>query len=372
MAVTLKQMLSDRNVSITTLATAIGLSYPTVHKAVSTNIPPKRTAKRFIESVQGYLKTIGIEEEMAWSTVAPADQAPAPQLNQQPEDMALENQMLTQEAMKHFKLFRNPFINDIRDSRDVYLNEDTRYVLAAMKDVARNQGILAVVGDSGAGKSVLRRTLLDELHKDGDVTIIQPKIIDKSRATAAGICDAIIDDISSETPKRSMEAKARQVERLLMGAFKGGQRHVLIIEEAHDLTVPVMKYLKRFWELEDGFSKLLGILLIGQTELSDRLDERRHYELREFIRRCMVVVMSPMDHDLDKYLAHKFGCYGADIAKIMTPEAITEMSQRLRTRRSTSGSMVYPQVINNLTTRAMNLAASLGEDVVSVDIIREL
>jgi len=86
----------------------------------------------------------------------------------------------------------------------------------------------------------------------------------------------------------------------------------------------------------------------------------------------MVVVMSPMDHDLDKYLTHKFERNGADITKIMTPEAILEMNQRLRTRRSTSGSMVYPQVINNLTTRAMNLAASLGEDVVSADIIREL
>lgn len=83
--------------------------------------------------------------------------------------------MLTQEAMKHFKLFRNPFINDIRAVRDIYMNEDSRYVLAAMKDVARNQGILAVVGDSGAGKSVLRRLLLDELHNDGDISVINPK-----------------------------------------------------------------------------------------------------------------------------------------------------------------------------------------------------
>ncbi len=39
-------------------------------------------------------------------------------------------------------------------------------------------------------------------------------------------------------------------------ASKGGQRHVLIIEEAHDLSVHTLKYLKRFWELEDGFKKL--------------------------------------------------------------------------------------------------------------------
>lgn len=370
MTVTLKHMLSDRNISIVTLATTLGLPYPSVQKAIKTNIPPKRTASQFIEKVSDYFKTIGVEEEMVWSTAATVDQTPAPQLNQQPDDMALENQMLTQDTMKHFKLFRNPFINDINDPRDVFLNDDSRYVLAAMKDVARNQGILAVVGDSGAGKSVLRRVLLDELEKDGDVTTIQPKIIDKSRATAASICDAIIIEISSEKPKRSMEDKARQVERLLMGAFHGGQRHVLIIEEAHDLTIPVMKYLKRFWELEAGFSKLLGILLIGQTELNARLDERRHYELREFIRRCMVVEMSPLEHDLGQYLRHKFERCGVDIDRVITKEAIVEMNLRLGTRRSGSNSMVYPQVINNLMARAMNQAALFHFDVVSADIVK--
>lgn len=372
MTVTLKHTLNELGISVTALANGIDIPYPTVHKAVSSNRPPKRTAAQFIEKVKEFLNTVGVKEEMVWSMAATTDQTPAPQLIQQPDDLALENQMLTQEAMKHFKMFKNPFMNDIRESRDVYLNEDNRYVLAAMKDVARNQGILAVVGDSGAGKSVLRRLLLDELHRDGDITVIQPKIIDKSRATAAGICDAIIEDISSEKPKRSMEAKARQVERLLMGAFKGGQRHILIIEEAHDLTVPVMKYLKRFWELEDGFSKLLGILLIGQTELHVRLDERRHYELREFIRRCMVIEMSPLDYDITPYLTHKFERAGIDLGKVIECDAIEELHARLKTRRSSSGSLVYPQVINNLLTRAMNLAASLGEDVVSQDVIKEL
>ena len=45
-----------------------------------------------------------------------------------------------------------------------------------------------------------------------------------------------------------------------------------------------LKFLKRFWELEDGFKKLLSILLIGQPELKNKLDERQHYEAREVIR----------------------------------------------------------------------------------------
>jgi type II secretory pathway predicted ATPase ExeA len=33
-----------------------------------------------------------------------------------------------------------------------------------------------------------------------------------------------------------------------------------MIEEAHDLSIQTMKYLKRFWEMEDGFKKLLSIV----------------------------------------------------------------------------------------------------------------
>ncbi|SHO55014.1 ExeA family protein [Vibrio quintilis] len=367
---TLKAQLNKTGSSVLALAEHLGMSYSTVSKAVRLNKPPKRRAEEFKKQVNIFFKLHGVDGVDSWSEAATTDQPdPQTEMNQ---DIELENHMLTQEAIRHFKLFRNPFINDIRSIRDIYLNEDCRYVLAAMKDVSRNQGILAVVGDSGAGKSVLRRLLLDELHNDGDISVIQPKIIDKTRATAAGICDAIISDISSETPKRSMEAKARQVERLLMTAFKGGQRHVLIIEEAHDLTIPVMKYLKRFWELEDGFSKLLGILLIGQTELFHRLDERRHYELREFIRRCMVIEVPPLDHDIEAYLKHKFECAGCEYSRIMDNDGAPALRERLQTRRNQSGSLVYPQVINNLITRAMNLCASLGEDKVNKDIIKEL
>lgn len=369
--ITLRAQLDNAGLTVQALADYLEMNYSTVHRAVRLNEPPKRRAQEFTDKVEAFFASNGLEGISGWSKVAANDQ-PEPQLEEINQDIELENQMLTQEAMKHFKLFRNPFINDIRGVRDIYLNEDSRYVLAAMKDVARNQGILAVVGDSGAGKSVLRRLLLDELHNDGDISVIQPKIIDKTRATAAGICDAIINDISSETPKRSMEAKARQVERLLMTAFKGGQRHVLIIEEAHDLTIPVMKYLKRFWELEDGFSKLLGILLVGQTELFHRLDERRHYELREFIRRCMVVEVPPLDHYIESYLKHKFERAGCDYNKIMDPNAASALKERLQTRRNQSGSLVYPQVINNLITKAMNLCASLDETKVTDEIIKEL
>lgn len=56
----------------------------------------------------------------------------------------------------------------------------------------------------------------------------------------------------------------------------------------------------------------------------------------------------------------------------MDNDGAPALRERLQTRRNQSGSLVYPQVINNLITRAMNLCASLGEDKVNKDIIKEL
>jgi len=366
----LKSTLYDLGFSITDFASATSFSYQVVHAALSKGRLPKLKRGLFIKEVEAFLKTNNIQVEGVWFESANSNQTDSNQ-NTNHNDLEMETvTMLSQASLKHFKLFRNPFINDIRDAKDVYLNDNTHYALASMRDAARNQGILAVVADSGAGKSVLRKQLIEDLKHDGDVSIIEPKIIDKTKATATGLCDAIIADISDEAPKRAQEAKARQVERLLKTASQGNQRHVMIIEEAHDLTVPVLKYLKRFWELEDGFSKLLGIILIGQTELGIKLNEGKFYSLREFIRRCAVIELEDLTHGVEPYLTHKFARCGGDAAKIMDSDCFDAIKERL-TRKQNQHSMLYPQIINNLVSRAMNLACELGEARVTAEIIKE-
>lgn len=274
--------------------------------------------------------------------------------------------------MKHFRMFRNPFLEDVQCAEDVYLSSESRYVLHAMRDAAHAQGIVAVVGDSGAGKTTLRRMLIEELRQDDKVTVIMPCIIDKTRITAASLCEAIICDISDENPKRSLEAKARQVERLLRDSSRSGHKHVMIIEEAHDLTIPTLRYLKRFWELEDGFTKLLGIIMIGQTELGLKLQEHRNSQARELIRRCMTFDLPTLDDDLEQYIQHKLKRVGGDIGKIFAPKALAAVRQRLR-RKDNGGviSDAYPLAVNNLLIKAMNLAANLGDEHVTAELILE-
>ncbi|MHB8123765.1 MAG: ExeA family protein [Desulfuromonadaceae bacterium] len=280
-------------------------------------------------------------------------------------------EMISEEAKKHFKIFRNPFIDDIQKDSDIFMSEEHRYIEAAMIDAARHGGFLAVIGEVGSGKSVMRRKVVEQLKKDGDVIVIFPQMIDKNRVNAASICDAIVMDLSEQRPRLKLEDKTRQVHKLLLERAKQSFRAVLIIEEAHDLHTSTLKYLKRFYELEDGYRKLLGIILVGQVELKNIFNEQAHIEMREVIRRIQTAEIKGLNGNIKAYLTMKFKRIGAKVEDIFEEAAFDALGRRLKTqdRHNRNISHAYPLTVNNYTARAMNMAYEMGEPKVTEAVI---
>ncbi len=149
-------------------------------------------------------------------------------------------EMITSVAMKHFKLFKNPFVNDVVKHQDIYLSAEHRFLKEMMLDAARYGGFVAVVGGVGSGKSIMRKAVAEQLLAEG-IKIVFPVLVDKAVISPSSLVDAIIMDISDETPKRSLEQKTRQAVRLLKARMDNGMKQVLIIEEAHSIDKRAFK-----------------------------------------------------------------------------------------------------------------------------------
>lgn len=296
--------------------------------------------------------------------------------------MLLAKQVLHPATKKHFGLFRDPFADDaLQGSEDVFTTPDIRYVREALFQTARHGGFLAVVGESGAGKSTLRRDLIERINRENaPVIVIEPYIIamednDNKGKTlkAASIAEAIINTLAPlEGVKRSQEARFRQLHRVLKDSSNAGYSHVLVIEEAHSLPLPTLKHLKRFFELENGFKKLLSIVLVGQPELAMKLSERNQ-EVREVVQRCEVVELLPLDTQLEAFLTFKFDRAGKSVKEVLDASATDAIRARLSSNiggRKGVVSLLYPLAVSNLTIAAMNLAAQIGVPVVNADVIK--
>lgn len=297
--------------------------------------------------------------------------------------MLLRKQTLTPQARKHFSLFRDPFSEEsMQSADDVFMTSDIRYVRESLWAAARFGGFAAVVGESGAGKSTLRRDLLERIARENEqVIVIEPYVLGmedndrKGKTLKAGsIAEAIISTVNPlDRPKSSPEARYRQLHRILRDSSRAGNRHLLVIEEAHGLPLPTLKHLKRFWELEDGFRKLLGIVLIGQPELRMKLSETNP-EVREVTQRIELIELLPLGDDLEAYLKHKFQRAGIDVSNIINADGVAAMRGRMTVDAGKRGtvSLLYPLAVNNFLTAAINMAAGLGVPVVNANIIKEV
>ena len=382
----LKNLITTLAVQQVSIAKALDISTAAVSQIVNHGLWPKRTECSLKAKLKTFLKQNGADEEalknafeVARPPVAAGDIA---NTDKETEPMLLRKQSLKQQTRQHFRILGNPF-DEVSSHEDVFLNDDMRYARAQMADCANRGGFCAVVGESGSGKTTLKNDLIDRINRENQsIVVIQPYVLglednDVKGKTlkAAHLAEAILREVAPhEKPLRSSEARFRQVDKALHESARMGNKHLLLIEEAHSLPIPTLKHLKRFLELQDGFTRLLSIILIGQTELAQVLSEQ-NASVREVVQRCEIINIPSLGSTLEDYLAFRFQRSGNDVKKTFSADGIQAIYDRLQPpvpKGHKQRTLLYPLAVNNLCIASLNLAAEMGAPLVSSDIVMEV
>lgn len=315
--------------------------------------------------------------------LAPDDANPQP--SPEDPDMLLPKQTLTPEARRHFKLFSNPFTGEVQSEQQMFDGAEVRYVREAVWQCAQLGGFMALVGESGSGKTTIQTDLEERIAAASDpITVIKPSVLGMeqsdrlgARLKSADILHAIISQLDpTRAMPQTVQARTVAAHKMLIKSAESGNRHLLVIEEAHGVPDETLKHLKRLHELRAGRRPLLGILLLAQPELAKRLtDGLRNATLREVTQRCELVQLLPLDNELAAYLTTRATAAGVKLESLIDQGGIDALRQRLTLRRPGDRnpvSMCYPLAVGNMLTKALNEAARLLEPLVTRDLIANI
>lgn len=386
----LKEVLASISKTQADLARAVELSPATIAQLINHGQWPRSLDQQQLAwRITEYLMGQGAQfddvrqafeevEPPRANAAAPASPPENDQVNDQECEAMIPKQPLPQATRKAFGLQRDPF-DELQSAQDMYLSNDIRYVRECMYQVARHDGFLAVIGDSGAGKSTLRRELVQRLeYETAPVIVIEPYVLAMEDNDVKGktlksthIAEAIMAAVAPlEKAKSSPEARFAQLHKALKTSHAAGFRHVLIIEEAHSLPIPTLKQLKRLRELETGFTKLVSIILIGQSELAVKLSPRNG-DVREVVQRIEITKLEPIPvADVEQHLEFRFSRAQKPLQEVLSPCGVQAVIDRLSTSGRDKTSQLYPLAIGNLVKAAMNLAARIGESRVTGDVVK--
>jgi len=165
-----------------------------------------------------------------------------------------------------FELKENPF-NVSPDPRYIVLTKQIEEAFSGlMYGIQTKKGILTLTGEVGTGKTTLVNRLLEWLSSERAKTAF----LFNSRLNSNQLLDFVLSEFEINCDSTSKSRQLMKLNEWLLEQFRAGQTAVLIIDEAQNLTFPVLEEIRLLTNLETASEKLIQIVLSGQPELEER------------------------------------------------------------------------------------------------------
>lgn len=252
------------------------------------------------------------------------------------QPMITERIELNTAAQKWFGLSDDPFGINLSSVADVFISPELQEIFDRIIDAIKFQGFVAVTGDIGAGKTVLRAWLEEHLAENNNLKLIFPETFDMAKVSPASISRAILEQFDYGAIPVDAVSRAAAVKRLL--AERKDLSVAIGFDECHRLNPTTLSSLKNFLEMKLGFRRFLGVILFGQPSFETKLTQSR--EIKE---RLTVLKMPEFEHSAIPYLEHRLKLVGGSAENIFDQDALDIIAANAKT----------PLQLGNIANKAM-------------------
>jgi len=258
---------------------------------------------------------------------------------------------------KFFGLKENPF-NVNPDPRYLFMTRHTLEALSCLTyGIERRKGFILLTGEVGTGKTTLLNKLLEWLHQEK----VSTAFVFNPRLSVAEFFDFMMADFGIPCESQMKSQVLLKLNHWLLERYQAGERAVLIIDEAQNLTEQMLEEIRLLTNLETATAKLLQIVLVGQPELEHKLNQPELRQLRQRI--TLRAKTQPLSlEETQRYIAERLRIAGGQSGDIFSPQAIEAI------HRYACG---IPRVINLISEQSLVAAFADARKPVPFSIVEE-
>lgn len=242
----------------------------------------------------------------------------------------------------------------------LFLTKQHREALSTLiYGLSTAKGVTALIGEAGTGKTTLLHAALqsDQCRHVTCVYLVNPTL------TRSEFVEVLSNQFGlSERAAHSKAVLLQELDVVLRERRARGQLTALLVDEAQSLSNELLEEIRLLANSETATEKLLSLVLAGQPELKDRLNENELRQLKQRVTlRCEITPFTLQD--TAAYIAWRIRTAGGEAAKVFTREAVMLIHER-------SGGI--PRTISVICDNALLTGFALGRQPVDHDMVLEV
>lgn len=261
--------------------------------------------------------------------------------------------------LEYFGLSAQPF-RLTPDSDFLFMSEPHSRAKAYMDySVWNREGFVVLTGEIGCGKTTLIQKLLSELD---DNSVVVAKVF-QTQLDEVEFLQAVLVEFGLNPFNAKKVELLDMLNNFLIEQFLHGKQIVLIVDDAHNLSVKVLEEIRMLAGLETRKEKILHVILVGQPQLIEALD---HPELQQLMQRVKLRyhIRSLSEREVGDYIRHRLSVAGAANRILFPPDTLPSIikyaggiPRLINTLCDTTLTCVYADNLPAVTAEVIEVAA---------------
>ncbi len=233
----------------------------------------------------------------------------------------------------------------------LYLSDGHKHAKSYMDfTLYKRDSFVVITGEIGSGKTTLIENMLAQTTDKLVIARIHQTQLDEIE-----VLQAIAEEFGIFDPRNKKVTLLKKIKAFMLEQHLAGKHCIIVFDEAQNLSLSALEEIRLLSDIEYKYNKVVNILLVGQSQLNELIEDPDMEQLKQRIRLRFHLGKLDLD-ETDAYIQTRLSLAGSKNTELFSEEITSHIYQH------TQGT---PRRINVLCDTILTAAFSEEEKTIT-------